>query len=37
MAALDLEYAPNTWGPKAESMMDPVGGWIDPKGAPALR
>ena len=29
------EYAPNTWGPiEAESMMDPVGGWIDPKGAP---
>jgi glucose-6-phosphate 1-dehydrogenase len=32
------EYAPNTWGPvEAESMMDPLGGWVDPKGSSALR
>ena len=32
------EYAENTWGPvEAESMMERVGGWIEPKGAPALR
>jgi len=32
------EYAPNTWGPvEAKSMMDPLGGWVDPKGSSALR
>ena len=32
------EYAPNTWGPaEAKSMMEHLGGWVDPKpaGVPA--